>query len=944
MPINRWRAGRTALVIGTVAALSLATPGIAAFAADAPTINIVDKNATPETQSLFSSLDSLRGTKVMFGHQHDLDNGITFQGPADGIKSDVKAATGDYPALFGFDTLILEGKEAPGLPGNTIEQNIAAFRADLQQARRLGGVSTISAHMENFETGKDFTDPTGNTVSHILPGGDKNAVFNTYLDNIAALAKTTKDDTGKLIPLIFRPFHENTGSWFWWGAAHATTGEFKELYRYTVEYLRDHEQVTNLLYAFSPNGSFGGDTARYLDTYPGDNWVDIMGYDSYENSNAPDNSDAWISNTVTDLAMISRLADEHGKVAAFTEFGRNGDRTIKESGNKSLNYYTDLIKGIESNPDAKRIAYMMTWSNWGLNEFYVPYPAYGDKPAHEMLADFRAFYADPYTAFAKDLPTDLYTRPATPSAATPDIRIVSPADGVRVITPTTTVRAKATADTPSRVYFTAQGDATEHDLTLGTDGYYTGTWTIGAENLTNKKSVISVVAEQSDGSKLDATSDVILGEPAVLPNGVVDDFEGYGDDASLQSAYAYNNAAASDLSLAADASQPGVAGTSGARFAYDFTARDYGGFGRSFTPAQDWSGFTELDAWLTPDGSNQKLVLQFDAGGQTFEAYPSLASTTAEQLKVPFSTFVSKSAGVAPTAAQLKSVTQFYVYLNKVGSPKPGSIGLDNIHAAGTAEPTGPTEPTPPATATVVENFESYMDDAGLQAAWAGRDNENDLTLSTSEKASGKQSGRFAFDLGTVSYAGIAKNISQDWSTVDRVSLAVKPDNSKQQLVVQFKAGGVVYEGYYTLAGTDWTSVSIPFADVVPASYQKLDPATRPTATQLASVTELAIFVTAQDAATSTSGVVYLDDIQAGPPAAIVTPADPTVPTEPGDPGTPGAGTGSGTVPAASTTGGTGLAFTGVDAGWLAGLVSGGLLLLIAGAGLVLRRRKRGTV
>jgi mannan endo-1,4-beta-mannosidase len=932
-----WRAGRLSLIFGTVLALSLATPGVAAFAAaPAPVINIVDKNATPETKSLFSYLDSSRGTSVMFGHQHDIDNGITFQGAADGTKSDVKAAVGDYPALFGFDTLILEGKEAPGKAGNTIDQNIAAFRADLQQAHRLGGVSTISAHMQNFETGNDFHDATGRTVGHILPGGDKNAVFNAYLDNIATLAKTTKDDVGTLIPLIFRPFHENTGSWFWWGAAHATAGEFKELFRYTVEYLRDTKGVTNLLFAFSPNGSFGGDSARYLGTYPGDNWVDIMGYDSYENSNTPDNSDAWISSTVTDLAMISKLADAHGKVAALTEFGRNGDRTIKESGNKSIHYYTDLIKGIKANPDAKRIAYMMTWSNWSLSEFYVPYPAYGGNPAHEMLPDFQAFHNDPNTAFAKDLPADVYTRAATSSAAQPDIRIVSPADGVRITTAETTVRAKATANTPSRVFFTVQGDATEHDLTLGADSYYSGTWSIGTANLTNRNASISVIAEHADGSRLNATSNVILGEAAILPNGVVDDFEGYGDDASLRAAYAYNNAAASDLSLATNTSQPGVTGKSGARFAYDFTARDYGGFGRSFTPAQDWSGFTEMDAWLTPDGSSQKLVLQFDAGGQTFEAYPSLASTTPEQLKVPFSQFVSKSAGLPPTAAQLKSVTQFYVYLNKVGSPPAGSIGLDNIRAAGTAAPTVPVDPAPPAT-TIVEDFESYANDSAVQAAWAGRDNEKDLTLSTAQKGSGKQSGKFAFDLGTITYAGIAKNISQDWSADDQVSLWVKPDDSRQQLVVQFKAGGVVYEGYHTLAGTDSATFTVPFAQVVPASYQKLDASLRPTKAQLASVSEVAIFVTKQDVGTSNTGVVFLDDIRAELASAA------TPPTEPSDPGGSGTGSGSGTNSIAGTVDSEGLASTGVESGWIAGTISGGLLLLLAGAGLVMRRRKRGT-
>ncbi|MEO6996491.1 MAG: hypothetical protein ABI112_00225, partial [Terracoccus sp.] len=137
-------------------------------------------------------------------------------------------------------------------------------------------------------------------------------------------------------------------------------------------------------------------------------------------------------------------------------------------------------------------------------------------------------------------------------------------------------------------------------------------------------------------------------------------------------------------------------------FSYDFSNKDYQGFGRVFTAAQDWSGFDQFDAHLVPDGSNQKLVFQFDAGGATFEAYPSLAGTTPLDLLIPFTDFKDK-AGThpAPTAAQLKSVTQFYVYLNKTDSyTKPGGIGLDNIRAALTATtPPGPTViavPTPP--------------------------------------------------------------------------------------------------------------------------------------------------------------------------------------------------------------------------------------------------------
>ena len=68
-------------------------------------------------------------------------------------------------------------------------------------------------------TGNVFTDTSGSVVSHILPGGDKNAEYNAYLDQIADLAHQLSDDKGNDIPVVFRPFHENNGSWFWWGAA-----------------------------------------------------------------------------------------------------------------------------------------------------------------------------------------------------------------------------------------------------------------------------------------------------------------------------------------------------------------------------------------------------------------------------------------------------------------------------------------------------------------------------------------------------------------------------------------------------------------------------------------------------------------------------------------------------------------------------------------------------
>ena len=68
--------------------------------------------------------------------------------------------------------------------------------------------------------------------------------------------------------VLFRPFHENTGSWFWWGAAFCDEQTYKSVYKYTVEYLRDEKNVHNFLYVYGP-GSEAASVEEYASRYPG---------------------------------------------------------------------------------------------------------------------------------------------------------------------------------------------------------------------------------------------------------------------------------------------------------------------------------------------------------------------------------------------------------------------------------------------------------------------------------------------------------------------------------------------------------------------------------------------------------------------------------------------------------------------------------------------------
>ncbi len=341
-----------------------------------------DKKATKETIALYNNLKKLLNKGIMFGHQDDLAYGVGWKYQPG--RSDIKDVTGDYPAVYGFELGRLEIDHPVNLDSVPFDR----MKGFIRDAYDRGGVITLSWHLNNPLTGKTAWDPAPGTVSSILPGGEKNELYKTWLDKVAAFMLDLKGKHGEYIPVIFRPFHELNGSWFWWGGKNCTPEELKKLYQFTESYLRDKKNVHNLLYAFNTDKFYSGQ--EYMERYPGDEWVDVIGFDIYQAYNTAKNED-FIKYAGNMLATLDSIATEHNKIPALTEFGYSG---LKDS----VWWTNTFLKAIAP----YKISYALAWRNAGIKdagryEFYVPYKG------HSSAKDFVEFYKNEKTLFQKDV-------------------------------------------------------------------------------------------------------------------------------------------------------------------------------------------------------------------------------------------------------------------------------------------------------------------------------------------------------------------------------------------------------------------------------------------------------------------------------------------------------------------------------------------------------------
>lgn len=347
---------------------------------------LADKQATKETAVLYNNLFNLREEGYMFGHQDDLAYGVEWK--YEEGRSDVKDVTGDYPAVYGWDIGRLENNAEKNLDGVPFEK----MKEFIKQVYDRGGVNTISWHMNNPLSGGDSWDNPQGTVASILPGGEKHEIFKGWLDNAALFFLSLKGSDGKQIPVLYRPYHEFTGNWFWWCKNTTTPQQFKELWKFTVNYFEE-KGVHNLIYVYNTSDANVNTQEDFMEYYPGDEYVDMMSFDAYQMGEGP-KLEEYSKKVNRLLTVVQKTADEHGKLTA-----------LAETGYEAIPYEKWWTETLTNAVGKNKISYVLVWRNHGWNEhmdpprmhYYAPYSG------HSYKEDFIQYYKDRNTLFQSDV-------------------------------------------------------------------------------------------------------------------------------------------------------------------------------------------------------------------------------------------------------------------------------------------------------------------------------------------------------------------------------------------------------------------------------------------------------------------------------------------------------------------------------------------------------------
>ncbi len=357
-----------------------------------------DPLATKETQSLMAYLNSVYGKNIISGQQE------IYSGGPHGLETEfeyLKDTTGHYPAIRGFDY------------GNFC---CPAYGSDDGSTKRIidwvkekNGIATASFHinvpnkMESYTIGDriDWAQTSYNAKDNdfspekAYTKGTKE--YDYYRQSLETLAAEFKKLEAEGVPVIWRPLHEaeggggETGSWFWWGKEGSAV--YKELWKYTYTTLTEDFDCHNLIWEWN---SYNFDTSA--NWYPGDDYVDIIGYDKY----------SCVKYLAENNWQASYVHDDGSYSSTFYGIMEKYDskKMVSMAENDSFSTVGNLTE------DKAGWLYFCTWYDGGGKTDFLSDPIFNTKE------DTIEMYQSDYCITLDELPADLYKNGKTPDPTT----------------------------------------------------------------------------------------------------------------------------------------------------------------------------------------------------------------------------------------------------------------------------------------------------------------------------------------------------------------------------------------------------------------------------------------------------------------------------------------------------------------------------------------------
>lgn len=356
-----------------------------------------DKNATPNTKKLFRFLKFTKDQATIIGHQDDLAYGhgwrFNVHNPNNYV-SDIFNSCGDFPGVFGWDLGQIENKtKNPSINYMINGVLIEDVKKWAKQIHKTGGINYFSWHANNpVSGGSSWDNGDGTVVCEILhEGSTANIEFKKYLNILADFFNALKDDYNQPIPVLFRPFHEvNMTNCFWWNVFNQTTcknANFRVLWQYIFNYLTSVKNVHNLLYVISLNdnciGSHNFESTMNIEKdYPGDAFVDIIGFDLYMKNDFLKNFTikSLIDHATSHNEFTINFAKRHNKIPAITEAGWENYPAMSKP----------FTKIFEESFGSYNYSFILLWRNPDRIKDFTSY--YSVYPSHPNAKDFKLFF------------------------------------------------------------------------------------------------------------------------------------------------------------------------------------------------------------------------------------------------------------------------------------------------------------------------------------------------------------------------------------------------------------------------------------------------------------------------------------------------------------------------------------------------------------------------